>query len=1727
MKPDQTFPWGNTIRLIKAYLPPVYFNDPSNPAKKILSIDPTSWLKGARLADNSQFNPYEALEDASRPDWRYEYIRWVSWVQKAIGIPSLVVWPLAILDSVLPFTPYVPLGAIFNFYTVVFVIIPTAFIWFAAIAWLNKELEYLRRAPYDADTDNYRQRILNKYTPETERSLAALALWPSSELIDALIFFKRLAAQKKEMSGEGARLAADKVKWVLGRAMLGLRTALWKFSARSGLEFKALEIFSWSHKIYSDDSPSYWLLPGQTVSWEGRQVTSNSELRKSSIQLHTLALTLLDLMDKGLSDAQKEELFVLLEQSLEKYNQLARSQNDPGSTMSVPLLLVRATSIFIHPDDLYIRLSRAMMKAPARYLKPIAILQLRAKQIHLNAAYAKTDTADLHASREAVDYCLRLEHREDGELKRALIGFLASVFYRGDWASIASKSESYGEDHPTISSQQSQALFDDFKSLLINHFDVIDHWMQSQAFFTGLENIYVNFLPYLELKRVAMAHPNNLESLLTDPLSDANHRFFLTISDAPLNTDRSFPRSALIKIQNWQDADIEGFYATALKNFQTLKSNDIQTTSPSNVQKSTPNSGARLANENSGPEPEKWPMPTNAEEARRVFRELESASELDLADFLRRFEKFAGDGRVPKEVVAEFMVAKTLHTIVQLNPAQSLLWGKIVKTFNDLQDELRRSSLYRINLAGWRFMIQLERSGTAEESTFSDEVPRRLKHLSMHRHVTDVADYIDGRAAELSRWEEVDDAISDKLRVLHNLFFNTGLVDENLMDGDEAKQIIFEIAQREPEDFGDNVGARLAEKTDYSPPLLSDPTLQLPLNFSLSSPAAEAIDVRFKHINEKTSSVYRLAILVDGEEEGSVDFSVENKELVIQRFYPYGVHGYGRQAQFERRALGWGEGSGRASMVMSWLMQLAKKNNLSVTNDGTKSSRMFHLYRKFFADRIKTDSFHDMSLQNQGVLNIADVDRQWGLFSYLIAGRVSVTPDGWPTDREFINWELVYNRFTADYTVRHSSASDYEHRRIKVSEKGRFEFVDGQAGAKGGEIIEWEKLLTVTGEVKSEALIQRDARLTEENPIKSKDGTRKFLVIKIEDLDASDLNARGILDRLERRKDRMEGLWRTDVVYYDPASRRYYFQYIVNDNNAQDLQTSVRIYKKSVEIGLNNLVEYIELEDGGFLARIADTYSAEDAKSCYSQIEDGLLYALFFQDADHIFEPMTRNLLRLSTDSGKRYLIYDFASAQLPDGLGVDDGSTYLTTRSIIGDFTNIPLDAEYLKKRVSELGLSSDERDKLVKYVNQVLIHKGMKAIDLSGARLAEDGPGSSGDDVGQSNSKLAPAPKSAPEAARLAETEEAPRRLLDRTQLPVDPVEGELPGRERLFQKDPSLRLHFMQAILARAVEHQWIPIESQDRVVSFEIVGNSIFFLDRDGRRIMDGDEPVQFTPTAKDIASAKKSTQIGQALAAKPNAPVVTTPTLTDLLIEREAKAKAVQDLLELYLVKINDTSTLSVAKSVDAFPDLDLDHPELFDVYADHYLDTLLELYYMSLNGFKGLDGVTFRLTGDKARVERLLATKNGKFLLEKKILTRERPMAQDGAPIKEIALTSAESIESGDWLKEAPYLPESKIVPGQDVHFKAYNLLAIFAGRVKDASNPPDSFVEAYRVVLGDSEASKSLQKPIVSIFLLGQTNQEAIKAAIFYALRPIRAIAWTQVVQLYSNVRRIVAQAA
>ncbi len=352
---------------------------------------------------------------------------------------------------------------------------------------------------------------------------------------------------------------------------LNLRVALWKLSLYSGFSFGRLQTFSWLEKNDQGYSNSYWLSPRKTATWQGKQVIPNSRLRKSGIQLHTLALTLLDLMDQGLSDPLKEELFRLLEKSVAQHNLLAQSEHDPGAKMSLPLLLVRATSVLIRPDSNYVRLSRAMMQAPKRFLKPIAILQLRAKQIHLNFIYLSPDIVDFYASHEAIKFILEPENIEDPKLKSALIGFLAGVFKKKTWQDLAKMVEEYGLGEFDVNSDDSKAMFDDFKTLLKKHDIQMVNWMKSQALSTGLERIGVQFLPYLELSRLLTSHSENLESLLLDPQSASNQSFFLKISkDVTFGLEPS-ARNIVEGIYIQEDIDVDQYYQDVSNNFMTFE----------------------------------------------------------------------------------------------------------------------------------------------------------------------------------------------------------------------------------------------------------------------------------------------------------------------------------------------------------------------------------------------------------------------------------------------------------------------------------------------------------------------------------------------------------------------------------------------------------------------------------------------------------------------------------------------------------------------------------------------------------------------------------------------------------------------------------------------------------------------------------------------------------------------------------------------------------------------------------------------------------------------------------------------------------------------------------------------------------------------------------------------------------------------------------------------------
>jgi len=369
----------------------------------------------------------------------------------------------------------------------------------------------------------------------------------------------------------------------------------------------------------------------------------------------------------------------------------------------------------------------------------------------------------------------------------------------------------------------------------------------------------------------------------------------------------------------------------------------------------------------------------------------------------------------------------------------------------------------------------------------------------------------------------------------------------------------------------------------------------------------------------------------------------------------------------------------------------------------------------------------------------------------------------------------------------------------------------------------------------------------------------------------------------------------------------------------------------------------------------------------------------------------------------------------------------------------------------------------------------------------------------------------------ARLAAEELSEDKFLGTARLPE---EVQWTSLEEAFAADPDLRVLFTRAILARVIEREPIPIRTQDRAGSFERSGNVITLLDKDTLRPLERDgKSVNFEPTPEDIATARRAAEssapLGRAQGSRPGAPAVTEESLTSLVGERSHSAGQVLDLLQGYLAENPVTDPLSLAKSVDAFPD-DPARPDVFDAYARHYLVTLLEVSRLSVA--RGV--VTFRFIGDKARVDRVLASDLGRRLLEEGVLRRERSVdAATGRPVREVRLAPVEGTEAGQ-----PYLPETAPAAGELPQYKAYVLLALFAGRI-DASGPPESFLNAYRTMLG--EAGRGLDGPTVGRFLSGDVSAAALVLAARFALRPIKAIEWTRLLQFYQNIERMVSRAA
>jgi hypothetical protein len=298
--------------------------------------------------------------------------------------------------------------------------------------------------------------------------------------------------------------------------------------------------------------------------------------------------------------------------------------------------------------------------------------------------------------------------------------------------------------------------------------------------------------------------------------------------------------------------------------------------------------------------------------------------------------------------------------------------------------------------------------------------------------------------------------------------------------------------------------------------------------------------------------------------------------------------------------------------------------------------------------------------------------------------------------------------------------------------------------------------------------------------------------------------------------------------------------------------------------------------------------------------------------------------------------------------------------------------------------------------------------------------------------------------------------------------------------------------------------IPIESRDAARSVRFDADSAHFLDEEGRPVLVDGRPLVFVPDAEDVRGVRR---ILEAALGEPGGQ---SASLSELLSIRRSRADGVLSAFRAHLGGRPAGRHVSVVKDVGVFP-WDAARPEIFDGYAEHYLLTILEI--ASVSELRGR--VSTRFEGDPERIERLWATPAAAELLERGLLTRETPAPSDGTPVSEIRLSGIQVAP----VEGRAFLPEAPLVAGDVSQDKAHVLLAVFGAIIGEAT-PPDTFVSAYRSLLG--EAGDDLDAAKAAHFLRGEASKARVYAARF-ALRAVQRVDWHRALGFFENAKRMV----
>jgi len=335
--------------------------------------------------------------------------------------------------------------------------------------------------------------------------------------------------------------------------------------------------------------------------------------------------------------------------------------------------------------------------------------------------------------------------------------------------------------------------------------------------------------------------------------------------------------------------------------------------------------------------------------------------------------------------------------------------------------------------------------------------------------------------------------------------------------------------------------------------------------------------------------------------------------------------------------------------------------------------------------------------------------------------------------------------------------------------------------------------------------------------------------------------------------------------------------------------------------------------------------------------------------------------------------------------------------------------------------------------------------------------------------------------------------------------------------FEADPALRVLFSKAVVARSAEGKPFPMEAAARSRFWRRDGDAIVAIDRATLEpAVENGRPVRFVPAAGDLEFAREALRTGSRSTAAPAAISVDAENdILALLARRRMRADSVRGPFEAFLAANPPRAPFTVVKDLSTIP-YDAANPAEFETYAAHFAASLVEVSRLSAAA-----SVTFRVEGDAERLRRFAALPEAKALVSRGALVETTPVdPSTGEAVREILLGDPKAAREG-----RAYLPEAPFAAGENADFRAFLLLVVFAGSV-DPASPPESFLRAYRTLLGE-EAAAGFDERVLRRFLSGDVSAEALALAVRYALRPVEKIDWTRLVQFYDNVRRMVQRSA